>query len=73
MKIRDSAAFITGANRGLGLAFAQELLDAGAPKVYAAARNPESIMPEGVNRVGLDVTSPDAITAGARECSGVNL
>jgi NAD(P)-dependent dehydrogenase (short-subunit alcohol dehydrogenase family) len=37
MKIRDSVAFVTGANRGMGLAFAQELLDAGARKVYAAA------------------------------------
>ena len=26
MKIRDSVAFITGANRGIGLAFAQALL-----------------------------------------------
>jgi len=26
MKIRDSVAFVTGANRGIGLAFAQELL-----------------------------------------------
>jgi Glutathione S-transferase, N-terminal domain len=28
MRIRDSVAFVTGANRGLGLAFAQELLAA---------------------------------------------
>jgi len=43
MKIRDSVAFVTGANRGLGLAFVQELLAAGARKVYAAARDPKSI------------------------------
>ena len=30
MRIRDSVAFVTGANRGLGLAFANELLAAGA-------------------------------------------
>ena len=41
MNIRDSVAFITGANRGIGLAFAQELLAAGARKVYGAARNPD--------------------------------
>jgi NAD(P)-dependent dehydrogenase (short-subunit alcohol dehydrogenase family) len=35
MKIRDSVAVVTGANRGIGLAFAQELLAAGR-KVYAA-------------------------------------
>jgi NAD(P)-dependent dehydrogenase (short-subunit alcohol dehydrogenase family) len=47
MKIRDSVAFVTGANRGLGLVFAQELLAAGARKVYAAARNPEHIPLQG--------------------------
>jgi len=53
MKIRDSVAFVTGANRGIGLAFAQELLAAGARKVYAAARNPEHISLNGVERVRL--------------------
>jgi len=43
MKIRDSVAFVTGANRGIGLASAQELLAAGARKVYAATRQPERI------------------------------
>ena len=43
MKIRDSVAFVPGANRGLGLACAHELLAAGARKVYAAARHPEHI------------------------------
>ena len=38
MRVRDSVAFVTGANRGIGLAFVQELLAAGARKVYAAAR-----------------------------------
>jgi NAD(P)-dependent dehydrogenase (short-subunit alcohol dehydrogenase family) len=32
MKIRDSVAFLTGANRGIGLAFAQELLAGGGEK-----------------------------------------
>jgi len=36
-------ALVTGANRGLGKAFAHALLAAGARKVYAGARNPESI------------------------------
>jgi NAD(P)-dependent dehydrogenase (short-subunit alcohol dehydrogenase family) len=73
MRIRDSVAFVTGANRGLGLAFAQELLAAGARKVYAAARHPESITLDGVDRVRLDVTKPDSIAAAASECTDVNL
>jgi NAD(P)-dependent dehydrogenase (short-subunit alcohol dehydrogenase family) len=73
MRIRDSVAFVTGANRGLGLAFAQELLAAGARKVYAAARHPERITLDGVERVRLDVTNSGSITAAARECIDVNL
>jgi NAD(P)-dependent dehydrogenase (short-subunit alcohol dehydrogenase family) len=73
MKIRDSVAFVTGANRGLGLVFAQELLAAGAKKVYAAARNPEHIPLNGVVCVPLNVTASNAITAAARECPDVNL
>lgn len=42
MRVRDSVAFITGANRGIGLAFAQALLAEGAKKVYAAALKPSS-------------------------------
>jgi NAD(P)-dependent dehydrogenase (short-subunit alcohol dehydrogenase family) len=55
MRTRDSVAFVTGANRGIGLAFVQALLAAGARKVYAAARHPERITLEGVHRVRLDV------------------
>ena len=47
MIIRDSVAFVTGAIRGIGLAFAQELLAAEARKVYAAARRPEHITLDG--------------------------
>jgi NAD(P)-dependent dehydrogenase (short-subunit alcohol dehydrogenase family) len=73
MRIRDSVAFVTGANRGLGSAFAQELLVAGARKVYAAARHAERITLDGVDRVHLDVTKPDSIAAAASECTDVNL
>ena len=55
------------------MTFAQELLAAGARKVYAAARNPERIALDGVDRVRLDVTKPDSIAAAARERTDVNL
>ena len=73
MKIRDSVAFVTGANRGIGLAFVQELLAAGARKVYAAARNPETIPADGVHRLRLDVTDGNAIAAIAKDCTDVDL
>ena len=40
--IRDATLFITGANRGLGRAFAREALARGA-RVYAAVRDPARI------------------------------
>ena len=39
LKIKDSVAVVTGANRGIGLAFVKALLDRGARKVYAAGRD----------------------------------
>ena len=57
MQIKGSVALVTGANRGLGKALVQELLKAGAAKVYAAARDPRSIeAAPGVVRLKLDVT-----------------
>ena len=73
MKIRDSVAFVTGANRGIGLAFAQELLAAGARKVYSATRQPERITLAAVESVRLDVTNPGDVAAAARRCTDVNL
>ena len=43
MRIAGSIALVTGANRGIGRAFTQALADAGAAKIYAAARDPASI------------------------------
>lgn len=62
MKTRNSVALVTGANRGLGLAFAKELLARGATKVYAAVRDPKSVPSiPGLVPVELDVTKPDTI------------
>jgi NAD(P)-dependent dehydrogenase (short-subunit alcohol dehydrogenase family) len=67
MKIRDSVAFVTGANRRLGLAFTQELLAAGARKVYAAARNPGAITLNGMDRVRLNGTKREITRVAADE------
>ncbi|HZX71714.1 MAG TPA: SDR family NAD(P)-dependent oxidoreductase [Rhodanobacter sp.] len=39
MKIENAVVLVTGANRGIGLAFANELLARGARKVYAGVRD----------------------------------
>lgn len=63
MKIEGSVALVTGANRGLGAAFVRALLDAGAAKVYAAARDPSSVTSVGAIPVRLDVTRSDQTQA----------
>lgn len=73
MHIKDSVAFVTGANRGLGLAYAKALLAAGARKVYAGARDPSSVTLDGVVPVKLDVTSAADIAAAAVTCGDVNI
>ncbi|MFP2925701.1 SDR family oxidoreductase [Pyxidicoccus sp. 3LG] len=73
MKIQNAVALVTGANRGLGLAFAKALLERGASKVYAAAREPSSISIPGVVPVRLDVTQPEQIAALTRDLRDVTL
>ena len=66
LPIKNSIAFVTGANRGLGLAFAKELLRRGASKVYAGVRNPETVDIPGVVAIRLDVTDPASAAAAAK-------
>lgn len=73
MQLKNAVVFITGANRGLGRAFAEAALAAGAAKVYAAARNPASIDLPGVIPVALDVTDPAQVAAAAASCPDVTL
>jgi NAD(P)-dependent dehydrogenase (short-subunit alcohol dehydrogenase family) len=73
MKLDQATVLITGANRGLGLAFAREALARGARKIYAAARDPGSVTLPGVVPIKLDVTNPDDIAAAARACGDVTL
>ena len=73
MKLANATVLITGANRGIGLAFAKAFLAHGARKVYAAARNPSSVSLGGVTPLRLDVTSPDDVEAAALLASDVSL
>jgi NAD(P)-dependent dehydrogenase (short-subunit alcohol dehydrogenase family) len=73
MKLANATILITGANRGLGAAFAREALARGARKVYAAARDLGSVTVSGVVPIRLDVTKPAEIAAAARECNDVTL
>jgi NAD(P)-dependent dehydrogenase (short-subunit alcohol dehydrogenase family) len=73
MQIENGVAFVTGANRGLGKAFAEALIAAGAAKVYAGARDSETVAGSGLTPVKLDVTSASDIAAAALACPDVTL
>ncbi|MGQ4387494.1 SDR family oxidoreductase [Streptomyces sp. SAS_270] len=73
MKIEGSVALVTGANRGIGKAFADELLARGATKVYAAVRDVATITDPRLTPVALDVTDPAAVAAAAAEFTDVTI
>jgi NAD(P)-dependent dehydrogenase (short-subunit alcohol dehydrogenase family) len=74
MRIEDSIAVVTGANRGLGKAFVNSLLEAGAAKVYACARDPLQIAGgDRIVPIRLDITSAEQVNAAARGCSDADL
>ncbi|WP_439589213.1 SDR family oxidoreductase [Hydrogenophaga sp.] len=73
MKIHGATLLITGANRGIGLAFAREALSRGARKVYAGARDPASVTLPGVEPIALDVNDDAQVAAAARQCADVTL
>lgn len=78
-RIEGKVVFVTGANRGIGRAFVEELLAAGAAKVYAAARNKNALKDltaKGSGRivpVELDVTKPEMIETAAAACKDVEV
>lgn len=70
--LKNRTVLVTGANRGIGKSIVQVLLQNGAQKVYAAARNLESLNsliaenPEKIVPVLIDLHKPDTITAAAK-------
>lgn len=75
MEIENCIALVTGANRGLGKAYVEALLAAGATKVYAGARDMGSVAVanDRVAPVRLDVTREDQARAAAQRCSDITL
>ena len=75
MQIKGATALVTGANRGIGQHYVEELIRRGARKVYATARDASAIKAHGANVevIDLDITNHDAIAALADKAGDVDL
>lgn len=73
MNIQNAVAFVSGANRGLGLAYARALLARGASKVYAGVRHPSAEEIPGIVQIKLDVTDAASVAAAAAACGDTTL
>ena len=79
MQIKGSIALVTGTNRGVGRTTVKVLMEQGAAKVYATARDASKIAdlaaayPGKVEALALDITKPDQVSAVAARAKDVNL
>jgi len=79
VKIDGTIALVTGANRGIGRALAEALLERGATKVYATARDPKGLEDlrqrhgDRVVPLRLDVTDADQVAAAVDAAGDVRL
>jgi NAD(P)-dependent dehydrogenase (short-subunit alcohol dehydrogenase family) len=70
MDIAEQIVVVTGANRGLGRSLVEALLDRGATKVYAAARNPSGVLDDArVVPIALDLLDGETVAAAARQAA----
>ncbi|MFT3707448.1 MAG: SDR family oxidoreductase [Archangium sp.] len=73
MKLQNAVVVITGANRGIGREFAQQLLKRGVKKIYGTSRDPRKVDLPGVTPIALDVTSEKDVAAAARIATDATL
>lgn len=79
MNIQESVALVTGANRGIGKAYVEALVQAGASRIYAAARRTDTltdvvaIAPDRIIPIALDVTNLEQVQAVAQIAQDVTI
>jgi short-subunit dehydrogenase len=79
IQVKGSVVFVTGSNRGIGKAFVTQALKHNAKKVYASARNSDSVKDlvaldsAKVIPIALDVTSRSQVEAAAHQASDTTI
>ena len=79
ISIQGKVALVSGSNRGIGKAITVELLENGAKKVYAGARNIRSLEElktkygERLVSIELDVSNDDSIASAAKVATDVEI
>jgi NAD(P)-dependent dehydrogenase (short-subunit alcohol dehydrogenase family) len=79
LKIEGRVALVTGANRGIGLALVEALLERGARKVYGATRKPEALAELAATSGGtlvplrLEITDPIEVQRAAAQAGDIDL
>lgn len=79
MKLEDQILLVSGANRGLGRALVQVALEAGARRIYAAAREPAQLAEvvatarDRIVPLALDITDKRSIAAAAERAPDVTM
>jgi NAD(P)-dependent dehydrogenase (short-subunit alcohol dehydrogenase family) len=79
MDIKGTVALVTGSNRGIGRSFVEALIERGAAKIYASAREPAKLADLVGRSMGkvvalkLDITDSADIAAAIRTCRDVKL
>lgn len=73
MTIEDMTVLVTGANRGIGRALADEALARGAKRVYAGTRQPLAHPDARVTPLALDVTNAAQVQAAGSEVEALDI
>lgn len=79
MDVANSVALVTGANGGLGQYYVEALRSQGAAKIYAGARNPDTLSeivadyPNIIIPIALDITDEQSVNRAAAQCQDVTL